>query len=61
VLSVAGADGERVGFFGPVVSPAPVGEAAGQLWDGVLLLAGVPGFYELKRTRTEEPRLETAD
>ncbi|MGP3988436.1 mycothiol-dependent nitroreductase Rv2466c family protein [Streptomyces sp. 3N207] len=56
VLSVAGEDGERVGFFGPVVSPAPTGETAGQLWDGFLLLAGVPGFYEVKRTRTEEPR-----
>ncbi|MFI1867304.1 mycothiol-dependent nitroreductase Rv2466c family protein [Streptomyces jumonjinensis] len=56
VLSVAGQDGERVGFFGPVVSPAPVGETAGRLWDGFLLMAGVPGFYEFKRPRTEEPR-----
>ncbi len=56
VLSVAGPGGERVGFFGPVVSPAPTGEAAGRLWDGFLMLAGVPGFFEVKRTRTEEPR-----
>jgi hypothetical protein len=44
-----------VAFFGPVVTPAPKGEAAGRLFDGVLLVAGTPGFYELKRTRTEEP------
>jgi 2-hydroxychromene-2-carboxylate isomerase len=42
-------------FFGPVVTPAPKGEMAAQLWDGVLAVAGVPGFYELKRTRDEGP------
>ncbi len=50
VISVSG-----VAFFGPVVSPAPKGEDAGRLWDGVLLVAGTDGFYELKRTRTREP------
>lgn len=44
-----------VAFFGPVVSPAPKGEAAGRLWDGTLLVAGTPGFYELKRSRTLGP------
>jgi hypothetical protein len=42
-------------FFGPVVTPAPKGEAAGRLWDGCLLVAGTPGFYEIKRTRTKGP------
>ncbi len=42
-------------FFGPVVTPAPKGEAAGKLWDGTLLVAGTPGFYEIKRTRTQGP------
>jgi hypothetical protein len=46
---------EGVAFFGPVVTPAPKGEAAAKLWDGVVLVAGTPGFYELKRTRTEGP------
>ncbi|GAA1509201.1 DsbA family protein [Sphaerisporangium rubeum] len=44
-----------VAYFGPVVSPAPKGEAAGKLWDGVLLVAGTDGFFELKRSRTREP------
>ena len=39
-------------FFGPVVSPTPRGEDAGRLWDGVLLVSGTPGFFELKRART---------
>lgn len=42
-------------FFGPVVTPAPKGEAAGRLWDGWVLMTGTPGFFELKRTRTESP------
>lgn len=42
-------------FFGPVVTPAPKGEAAGALWDGVLAVAQTPGFYELKRTRDKGP------
>jgi 2-hydroxychromene-2-carboxylate isomerase len=48
-------DGEPVAFFGPVVTPSPKGEAAGRLWDGVLLVAGTPGFYELKRSRDIGP------
>lgn len=42
-------------FFGPVVTPAPKGEDAGKLWDGCLLVANTPGFYELKRSREKGP------
>jgi hypothetical protein len=44
-----------VAIFGPVVTPAPKGEAAGTLFDGVLAVTSTPGFYELKRTRTQGP------
>ncbi|OLB79161.1 MAG: disulfide bond formation protein DsbA [Actinobacteria bacterium 13_2_20CM_2_71_6] len=55
VIHAPGPDGELVAFFGPVVTPIPRCEAAGRLWDGVLLVAGTDGFYELKRTRTRAP------
>ncbi|WP_053388208.1 DsbA family protein [Leucobacter japonicus] len=51
VISVNG-----VAFFGPVVTPAPQGEQALTLWDGIVAAASVPGFYELKRGRTQGPQ-----
>jgi hypothetical protein len=45
-------------FFGPVVTPIPRGEAAGRLWDGVLLVTSADGFFELKRTRTASPSFD---
>ena len=50
VISVNGTS-----VFGPVLSPIPRGEAAAKLWDGVLLIAGTDGFFELKRSRTRDP------
>jgi 2-hydroxychromene-2-carboxylate isomerase len=44
-----------VAFFGPVVSPAPKGEEAGRLYDGVVAVASFPGFFEIKRSRTIGP------
>ncbi|WP_106399931.1 mycothiol-dependent nitroreductase Rv2466c family protein [Actinocorallia populi] len=49
---------EGVAFFGPVVTPIPRGEDAVRLWDGVRLVAGTPGFFELKRSRDVSPSFE---
>jgi hypothetical protein len=42
-------------IFGPVVTPAPKGEAAGVMYDGVKALCQTEGFFELKRSRTVGP------
>ena len=53
VLRIAGTP-----LFGPVITPAPRGEAAGQLWDGLVLIAKTDGFFELKRSRHRKPSFE---
>jgi 2-hydroxychromene-2-carboxylate isomerase len=45
-------------LFGPVVTPAPKGEAAGRLFDGLSLVAETDGFFELKRTRDRKPTFD---
>jgi hypothetical protein len=45
-------------LFGPVITPAPRGEAAGRLWDGLVLVAEADGFFELKRSRDRKPSFD---
>ncbi|KAB8169679.1 disulfide bond formation protein DsbA [Streptomyces sp. 3MP-14] len=61
VIAVPGADGRQIAFFGPVVTPAPKGEAAARLWDGTLMVASTPGFYEIKRTRDVGPQFDDVE
>ncbi len=46
-----------VGWFGPVLSPAPSGEAAGTLWDDLTRFITRDGIFEVKRGRDRPPRV----
>jgi predicted DsbA family dithiol-disulfide isomerase len=49
------------GFKGPVMAPAPTGDAALRLWDAVEVLAQEPGFFEITRPRANAPRPPALD
>ena len=46
-------------IFGPVITPIPRGEAAGRLWERVVLVTEADGFFELKRTRDRKPAFDS--
>ncbi len=48
-------DGGKAGIFGPVITRVPSTERSLEVWDAMATLAITPGFWELKRTRTERP------
>lgn len=45
-------------FFGPVITRIPRGQEAGELWDAAVKLASFPYFFEIKRSRTQEPQFD---
>ncbi len=45
----------RTGIFGPVITRVPEGDEALALWDAMVTMTSIDGFWELKRTRTESP------
>ena len=55
ILAFADAEGDRVGIFGPVITRIPPTEQSLHLWDCVVGITTTPGFWELKKTRTERP------
>lgn len=50
-------DGAEHTYFGPVLSPAPTGDKALELWDAYVVLGSIDGIFEIKRTRDVRPLL----
>ncbi len=55
IIAMDDKDGNRAGYFGPVITRVPDHETSLELWDALRTMVSVPGFWELKRTRTERP------
>lgn len=47
--------GVRQGYFGPVITRVPPAADALAMWDALVEMMNVSGFWELKRTRSERP------
>lgn len=55
IIAVDNSDALRVAYFGPVITRVPEGDKALKLWDSLVGMMDIDGFWELKRTRTEDP------
>ena len=55
IIATANVHGERVGYFGPVVTKIPSTEDSLKMWDALMDMMDVDGFFELKKTRTDAP------
>ena len=55
IIAMDDKHGDRAGYFGPVITRVPDTETSLELWDALRTMISVPGFWELKRTRTEKP------
>lgn len=48
-------NGTKQGYFGPVITRVPPTEDSLAMWDALVSMMNVDGFWELKRTRTQGP------
>ena len=47
--------GEKQAYFGPVITQVPPPQDSLDMWDALVTMMNIDGFWELKRTRTERP------
>lgn len=55
IIATTNSSGERVGYFGPVITKVPPTEQSLAMWDALTSMMDVDGFFELKKTRTGGP------
>jgi hypothetical protein len=57
IIATDNTRGERAGYFGPVITKIPSTDDSLKMWDALMDMMDVDGFFELKKTRTEGPNL----
>ena len=55
IIATHNTHGERVGYFGPVITKIPSTDDSLKMWDALMDMMDVDGFFELKKTRTDAP------
>ena len=59
MIALKDRNGVKQGYFGPVITRVPPREDSLAMWDALVAMMNVAGFWELKRTRTERPEFGT--
>lgn len=55
IIAFANRHGIKQAYFGPVITRVPPTEDSLTMWDALVAMMDVQGFWELKRTRSERP------
>lgn len=55
IIAMENSDGERVGYFGPIITRVPETKKSLAMWDALVEMMDIDSFFELKKTRTENP------
>ena len=55
IIALDDRDGVKQAYFGPVISAVPPTEDSLAMWDALVAMMNVKGFWELKRTRQVGP------
>ncbi|MFK8023970.1 MAG: disulfide bond formation protein DsbA [Ilumatobacter sp.] len=55
IIATENSSGDQVGYFGPVITKIPPTEQSLKMWDALMTMMDIDGFFELKKTRTEGP------
>jgi 2-hydroxychromene-2-carboxylate isomerase len=55
IIAFTADDGVKRGIFGPVLTRVPPPDESLKVWDAMVALTSMDGFWELKRIRTEGP------
>ncbi|MCY3851189.1 MAG: hypothetical protein OXF75_10375 [Acidimicrobiaceae bacterium] len=55
IIAFDNRSGDKQAYFGPVITRVPPTEDSLAMWDSLVAMMNIDGFWELKRTRTERP------